>query len=136
IHRLSAIEENLLSLGAAEYPGISDDPQAQDALATAWMFRAQSQTLANFSMYRQRLSRERERSQEQLLELQAKRKKHESKDMEKASKLLQMHAEKGLPYQPSEDGFVFSNPEIETYVRRQGRLEDARKASHARWLSS
>ena len=129
LHRLSATEENLLTLGTILYPGISEDPQVQDALAMARMMQAESHTFGNFSLYRQRLSRERERTQKQLLELQAKRKEQESADMNKAGDLLQMHRDKGEPYQPAEDGFVFSNPEIETYIRREGRLKAARRAA-------
>jgi hypothetical protein len=40
-----------------------------------------------------------------------------------------MDQKQGLPYNPSEDGFVFSNPEIPAYIRRRDRLKAA--AAHA-----
>jgi hypothetical protein len=36
-----------------------------------------------------------------------------------------VHKEDGLPYNPAEDGFVFSNEDIETYIHRSERLDDA-----------
>src|SRR5258708_40013651 len=36
-----------------------------------------------------------------------------------AAKILQMHKNKKIPYNPMDDGFVFSNDEIETYIRRR-----------------
>ena len=137
LHRAAAIDNNILSLGVTKHvPGLdAEDPQIYDALAMAANLRDNSQFFANLAMQAHRLSRERERILKQLLELQAQRREREGKDMEKAGELLQMHAEQGLPYQPAEDGFVFSNPEIETYVRRQDRLDDARTAATDRFFS-
>jgi len=42
-----------------------------------------------------------------------------------------MHKDKKLPYHSAEDGFVFSNDEIETHINRQERLKEA---SHARYV--
>jgi len=46
--------------------------------------------------------------------------------------LLEMHKDKELTYDPSEDGFVFSNTDIETFMRRQERLQEARQAKKER----
>jgi hypothetical protein len=35
--------------------------------------------------------------------------------LDQASALVQMHALKGEPYDPAEDGFVFSNEELEAF---------------------
>jgi hypothetical protein len=42
-----------------------------------------------------------------------------------------MDQKQGLPYNPSEDGFVFSNTEIQTFIRRRDRLKAALAASGA-----
>src|SRR5690242_16938308 len=60
LHRISAIETNLLSLGTVQHAGITEHAECDSALAMAWTLRQQSQTFANLSIYRQRLSRERE----------------------------------------------------------------------------
>jgi hypothetical protein len=36
-----------------------------------------------------------------------------------------MHQDENLPYQPSDDGFVFSTAEIEAYIEREERWERA-----------
>ena len=136
LHRLSAMEDNLLVYGTLTRETNTEDPQVHDALAMALTFRDQHQQFATFSMYRQRLSREREKTEKNLIERQAKRRTQETKDMDKAGYLLQMHKEKGEPYQPADDGFVFSNPEIETYVHRQTRLHAAKMAAGVRWWNS
>ena len=43
-----------------------------------------------------------------------------------AAKLLDNHKNKGLPYNPDEDGFVFAGEEIEAYIRRK----EANRASY------
>jgi hypothetical protein len=51
--------------------------------------------------------------------------------MEKAARILQLHHDEGIPYNPAEDGFVFSNDEIETSIRRADRLQEANNAYYA-----
>jgi hypothetical protein len=36
-----------------------------------------------------------------------------------------MHQDANLPYRPSDDGFVFSNAEIEAYIGREERWQQA-----------
>jgi hypothetical protein len=36
-----------------------------------------------------------------------------------------MHQDANLPYQPAQDGFVFSTAEIEAYIEREERWEQA-----------
>ena len=43
-----------------------------------------------------------------------------------------MDQEKGLPYNPAEDGFVFSTTEIETHIRRRTRAKAAEDAAYDR----
>ena len=51
--------------------------------------------------------------------------------MEKAARILQLHQDEGIPYNPADDGFVFSNDEIETSIRRSDRLREANNAYYA-----
>jgi hypothetical protein len=45
--------------------------------------------------------------------------------MNDAAEILQMHAERDIPYDPAQDGFVFSPAEIHTFIQRRDRLEEA-----------
>ena len=44
---------------------------------------------------------------------------------------IKMHKEDGLSYNPAEDGFVFSNADIETYINRSERREHAFDRAYA-----
>jgi hypothetical protein len=134
LNRLSAIENNLLSLGQAEAEGrvITGHPEADHAMAMALAFRHQYQALSSLSTIEQRLKRQFERAAQQLNQLQAERRDREVVQLDHAAKLLQMHQDKKLPYQSAEDGFVFSNDEIETHIRREERLDEAFHAYNVR----
>lgn len=59
----------------------------------------------------------------QLRQIQAERRATEERQLDKAAKILKMHKDENLPYQPADDGFVFSNDEIETFLRREERRQ-------------
>ena len=40
-----------------------------------------------------------------------------------------MHKAKGVPYNPVDDGFVFSERDIETYIQREDRKNQAYAAA-------
>jgi hypothetical protein len=42
-----------------------------------------------------------------------------------------MHTVKNIPYNPVEDGFVFTLAEIDTYIRREARKNEARQFARA-----
>jgi hypothetical protein len=133
INRVAALETNLLSLGIHEQSkNISTDhPEVQTALAMAASVREQIRALANLSSHEHRLSRQFERTLQQLREIQAERREKEKDEMEKAARILQLHQDEGIPYNPADDGFVFSNDEIETSIRRTHRLQEANNAYYA-----
>jgi len=133
-NRARAIETNLLTLGQIEAEGAiqANHPEAAAALAMAQTYRDQARALANLSMLEQRLSRQFEKALKQLRELQDERRKCEDSEMNHAAQLLRMHQERKLPYEPKEDGFVFSTDEIQQHIRREERLEDAEHAHYAR----
>jgi hypothetical protein len=126
-NRAAAVETNLFSLGITE---MEDGTQAnhsddETALAMARAFREHTRAFCQISIYSQRLARQFERTLELLLKLQDQRRSRERRQLDDAASLLQMHKEDGLPYNPAEDGFVFSNEDIEMYIHRNQRLDDA-----------
>jgi hypothetical protein len=52
------------------------------------------------------------------------------KDLRDAASVFQLHRHKGLPYDPAEDGFVFSKTEIEAFAQRTMRLNEAWKVEN------
>ena len=133
LNRVAALETNLLTLGIHEQADHIDTahPEAHAALAMAASVREQARAISNLSMHEHRLSRQFERTLNQLREIQAERRAKEKDQMEKAALILRKHREDGTPYDPAEDGFVFSNDEIETALSRQHRFLEARDAYYS-----
>jgi len=127
LNRAAAAETNLLTLGITEHQNRirADHPDAEAALALAMAFREHNRALANISMYCQRYHRQFDRTLAQLTELQEKRRLKERSELIDAAQLLQMHKEDGLPYNPAQDGFVFSTGDIEAFIHRNNRLDEA-----------
>ena len=134
LNRAVALENNLLMLGMTEHESDidSNNPEVQTALAQAAAYRAESRMFANLSTQTHRLMREREKTVKLLLGLQTARRETEKDDLFQAAKNLQLHKDKDLPYNPLDDGFVFSNAEIETYIQRHNRREEADDAHYKR----
>jgi len=127
MNRAAAVETNLFSLGITEMEDQirANHPEAESALAMALAFRENTRAFAQISIYSQRLARQFERTLAQLRQIQAERRAAEERQLDKAAKILKMHKDENIPYEPSEDGFVFSNDQIETFLRRQNRSQQA-----------
>src|SRR6202158_4674729 len=131
LNRASAVETNLYSLGIAEMEDRirANHPEAEAALAMALAFREHNRVFANIGIYRQRLTRQFERTLVLLRQIQAERRKNEQRQLDNAAKILKMHQDKNpdqpSAYNPADDGFVFSNAEIETYIDREERWQQA-----------
>jgi hypothetical protein len=87
-------------------------------------------TLATLGMHSQRLSRQFQKSLDQLREIQAERRLQQERDLKRAAALLELHKHKGLPYDPAQDGFVFSKDEIEAFAQRLILLNESRHIEH------
>jgi hypothetical protein len=127
LNRASAIEDNLFALGLYQGAGqlCPDHQQIDAALTTARVFTTESNHLQLLTLYEQRLNRSLQKNLALLQSLQAARKAQRKTEMEEAASLLQLSEVRGLEYQPSKDGFVFSNDEIHSCIERQQRIERA-----------
>jgi hypothetical protein len=113
----------------------ANHPEAEAALAMALAFREHTRAFAQISIYCQRLARQFERTLAQLRQIQADRRDTEQRQLANAAKILKMHKDENAPgrpgpynpapYNPADDGFVFSNAEIETFLHRQERSQQA-----------
>jgi hypothetical protein len=111
LNRVAALETNLLTL-----------TYAPAGLVSA--IEAQSKALANLSLHSQRLSRQFERTVAQLRELQQTRQAQEKRDLNNFLDVMEMFESRGETYNPSDDGFVFSQTQINLglYARNRERL--------------
>jgi hypothetical protein len=121
LNRVAALETNLLALGVTS----GTDP-LQDALSIVAALEGQSKALSNLSLHSQRLSRQFERTVNQLRELQNIRRTQEQRDLDNLLDITEMFKDKGEPYNPSESGFAFSEDQINEAIlrRKRERLSD------------
>jgi hypothetical protein len=104
LNRIVALETNLLTQG--------DDAKSIVAL----------------SLHSQRLSRQFERTVTQLRDLQKIRRSQEDHDLDNFLDITEMYESKGEPYDPSSDGFVFSEDQIDNAIRRRNREREIDRA--------
>jgi hypothetical protein len=113
LNRVAALETNLLTLGVTHSSPLAGAPQLiQDAMSIVAALESQSKALSNLSLHSQRLSRQFERTVAQLRDLQQTRRAHEQQELDKVLDIIEMDESQGETYDPSEDGFVFSEAQI------------------------
>jgi hypothetical protein len=134
LQRVSALESTLLGLCSSEHEDniATEDTEAHAAPVVSEGQRERTRSLAVYSVHGARLSRQFEKTLDKLEKVQEKRRVAEASQLADASALFQMDQKQGLPYQPSEDGFVLSNTEIQAFIRRRDRLKDATAAAQGR----
>jgi hypothetical protein len=121
LNRMPALEHNLMALGFSEH----EHREAHPAPVITEALRDRTRALNAISMHGERLSRQLERTVQRLQNLQSQRRATEASQLSEAAALLQMDKKQGRPYNPTEDGFVFTTTEIETFIRRRERLKVA-----------
>ena len=118
LNRIPALEAELLNHAAQAI-----DPDPADAI----------RALATLSLHGARLSRQFQKTLQQLRELQAGRLAQRDSDLKKAAGILELHKHKGLPYDPAQDGFVFAIDEVEAHSRRLMRHNESRNIAYFRF---
>jgi hypothetical protein len=125
---------NIVAIGHFDGTGDIYDaakhPEVHTAITAARTTRDHAKTLELISLYETRIRRSFEKYLEKLEKLQAERKAKHEQELEEARNFFQMAEIKGIPWNPSADGFVFSNDEIARYTDRYYRRIAAREASH------
>jgi hypothetical protein len=121
LNRIPLLEADLLTRAA--------NPPTEEA-AIAFDIVDAHRLLASLGIHGQRLSRQFQKTLIQLREIQAERLECLRRDLRDAASVLEFHKHKGLPYDPAEDGFVFSKTEIEAFAQRTMRLNQAWKVEN------
>jgi hypothetical protein len=110
LNRVVALETNLL--------GLAPLPTQLDIAAH---LERQSKALSNLSLYTQRLSRQFETTVAQIRELQRARRAQAKDDLESLLDIMDMYEAKGEAYDPTEDGFDFSQAEVDSAILARNR---------------
>jgi len=130
LHGMRAHINNLVSIGHHDGTGDryeTQHPEIHTALTAATVVRDQAKELALLSLYEQRTLRAWEKYRTQLRALQSERKAKRAEDMDKARLVSQLNKTQGLPWNPADDGFVFSNAEIDRYTEQYHRARLAKR---------
>jgi hypothetical protein len=130
LNRARAIENNMFALGHE-----GERREIHIALADARTFQTQASQFQLLTIYEQRINRNLQRNLKQLHDLQAERKAQREQAFEEAQLLAQLNLINGIPNDPADgfeqNGFVFSNAEINRAIDRSNRLREARKLASA-----
>src|SRR5690349_20476397 len=86
--------------------------------------------IATLSLHDTRLWRKFHKTVDLLRDLQAERRQTERRDLKRACGILEMHKYKGLPWDPAQDGFVFSKDQLEAHSDSLMRHNEARHFEH------
>jgi hypothetical protein len=123
LNRVAALEANLLAVSAND---------VQDSMALIAFLERQAKAIAALSLHSQRLSRQIEKTAAQLSDLQKSRRSDENQQLDALLDITEMYESRGETYDPSEDGFVFSEAQIDDAILARNRdrlLEEAYEAS-------
>jgi hypothetical protein len=121
LNRIPKLEAGLLNRAA--------NPPSEEAAIQFDIVDAH-RALASLGLHSSRLSRQFQRTLATLREIQAERRQREERDLARAAALLEMHKHKGVPYDPAQDGFVFSKDQIAAHAHRLLRLNESRHFEH------
>jgi hypothetical protein len=58
--------------------------------------------------------------------MQSDRRHEQERELKRAAAVVEMHKRKGIPYDPAQDGFVFSSAQIEAFCQRMVRINESR----------
>ena len=86
--------------------------------------------LATLGLHYQRLSRQFQKVLDHLREIQSDRAERERRDLKQAAAVLELHKHKGIPYDPAQDGFVFSKDQVEACAGRLKRFNESLHIEH------
>jgi hypothetical protein len=126
LNRVPKLEAGLLAR--------AEDPPNQ-AAALEFDIVDAHRALATLGMHGQRLSRQFHKTLEQLRAIQSERREREERDLKRAANLFELNKQKGIPYDPAQDGFVFSNQEVEAFAARLNRVYESRCIENARFFA-
>ena len=122
LNRIASLEDNLFSLGILE--GRADDydldhAEIRDAACQAKAYRDHPGAFDRLSVYGQRLHNQADRALKQLQTLQQARKAEAKADLQRAVDLYKLFKMNEQPFDPQQNGFVYSSQEVAAEVQRQ-----------------
>jgi hypothetical protein len=124
MNRIPALEAD--ALNRAAHPASEEERIAFDIVDA-------HRVLALLGTHSQRLSRQFLKTLDKLRDIQAERLHQRKRDLRDAAAISEHHKHKGIPYDPAQDGFVFSKDEVEAHAQHLVRLNESRSIGHVRF---
>jgi hypothetical protein len=116
LRRIPLLEADLLARSA--------EPPNEEA-AIAFDIVDAHRLITSLGLHSARLSRQFEKTLDKLREIQSDRYQRQCRDLKDAAALLEFHTHKGIPWEPSNNGFVFSKGQVERAAQRMTLLHAA-----------
>jgi hypothetical protein len=116
LRRIPLLEADLLA--RAQPPAPSPEPPAFDIVDA-------HRLLAALGLHGVRLSRQFQKALQQLREIQLDRRERQHQDLKDAAAILEFRKSKELPWEPADDGFVFSKDQVERAAQRMLRQNES-----------
>jgi hypothetical protein len=124
INRIPLLEADVLA--RAQSPAPSPEPPAFDIVDA-------HRLLASLTLNSTRLARQFQKTLDQLRDIQLDRRQHERRELKDAAAILELHKYEGVPWEPSDHGFVFSKDQVERFAQRMIRQNQSRHVAFARF---
>ena len=136
IKRALNIEESLYTLGLIE--GVAEnlnieDPAIHNAVTYAKVFREESETFNRLSLYTSRIANQAKSVLKELENLRTRREAAQHDDLCNATLIWKLQKMQDLEFNPQENGFVCTLPQIELYDRRRTLTANADIAASVNW---
>lgn len=132
INRAAAIEEGIFTCGnldgLAEHLNL-EHPEIHNSLSNTQVFCRNQQTFGNLTLYTNRLMAQSDRAMKHLQQLQASRQAKEQQALKEAVLLQRCHEMDGEPFDPQQNGFVFSRDAVQSHIQRETQLRRASSAA-------
>jgi hypothetical protein len=127
INRIPLLEADILArVEPPDSPTPSPEPPAFDIVDA-------HRLLANLTLNSTRLSRQFQKTLEQLREIQLDRREHEERDLKAAAGIHELNKYEGVPWEPSDLGFVFPKEQVERHSQRLIRENQSRHIAYCRF---
>jgi hypothetical protein len=114
VHEIANTAWRLNRIPLLEAALLSPNPNPQSPIPQAALI----QQLATLGLHGSRLSRQFQKAIDQLRYMQEERLRLERRQLTEAVEIMIRHQRKELPWEPSDDGFVFSKEQIERHARK------------------
>jgi hypothetical protein len=124
LNRIPLLEADILN--RAQCPDSSPEPPAFDIVDA-------HRLLASLTLNGARLSRQIQKASDRLRDIQYERRRNEHRELDDAAAILELHKYEGIPWEPSDHGFVFSKDQVERWSQRKMRQNQSRQIAYARF---